>query len=60
MESNNTSDDGGTKPETSGLASSRSRRERNPRAAKTGRFAALEALKVYYINFPFTRKYIPE
>ena len=31
-----------------GLASSRSRRERNPRAAKTGRFSALEKLKVIF------------
>ena len=31
--------------ESIGLAASRSRRERNPRANKTGRFSALEALK---------------
>ena len=36
----------GTEPQISGLASSRSRRERNPRASKAGRFSALEALKV--------------
>ena len=51
MEGNDTIDDGATKQEASGLASSRSRRERNPRAAKSGRFAALEELKVnLYIN----------
>ena len=46
MESNDPNDDGGTVPESTGLASSRSRRDRNPRAAKAGRFSALEALKV--------------
>ena len=46
METNDNIDDGGTKQDSSGLAGSRSRRERNPRAAKAGRFAALAELKV--------------
>ena len=46
MDTNDTIDDGGTKQDSSGLAGSRSRRERNPRAAKAGRFAALAELKV--------------
>ena len=51
MDSNAVTDEGGTKSETCGLAGSRSRRERNPRAAKAGRFSALEALKVCFINY---------
>ena len=47
MEINAAGDDGGTPQESAGLASSRSRRDRNPRAAKAGRFSALEALKVH-------------
>ena len=50
MDDNDTTDEGGTKPETLGLASSRPKRERNPRANKAGRFSALEALKVCSIH----------
>ena len=53
MDGNDITDEGGTKPETCGLAGSRSRRERNPRASKAGRFSALEALKVHYKLFGY-------
>lgn len=46
MEGQNTPNDGDALQTEAGLAASRSRRERNPRAAKTGRFSALEKLKV--------------
>ena len=46
MDVHDNSDDGESQQAETGLATSRSRRERNPRAAKTGRFSALEKLKV--------------
>ena len=46
MDVHDNPDDGESQPTETGLATSRSRRERNPRAAKTGRFSALEKLKV--------------
>ena len=49
--------DGDAQQAEAGLASSRSRRERNPRAAKTGRFSALEKLKVIF-TYLFIRKLI--
>ena len=46
MDNHDSANDGGDLQAEAGLAASRSRRERNPRAAKTGRFSALEKLKV--------------
>ena len=46
MDAHDPPDDGKAQQIETGLATSRSRRERNPRAAKTGRFSALEKLKV--------------
>jgi DNA polymerase alpha subunit A len=45
MDAHDPPDDEKAQQIETGLATSRSRRERNPRAAKTGRFSALEKLK---------------